>query len=78
MDYPTLSTAERMPETLRAWNMTGVIGSRPLTIRENMSFALEPNACMGQRRMNVGGSVVVGGEGAEALNMLPNRMHIVG
>lgn len=70
---------ERMPDALQAWNKgLGIIGRRPLVIRENMSFALEPNACLGQRRMNVGGSVVVGAARAEELNALPNRMHVVG
>jgi Xaa-Pro aminopeptidase len=69
---------ERMPEALRRWSMTGVIGRRPLVVRAGMSFALEPNACRGQRRMNLGGSVLVGADGAEELNRLPNRMHVIG
>jgi len=69
---------ERMPEHLRRWNTMGVIGREPLVIRQGMSFALEPNACLGQRRMNVGGSVLVTEHGAEELNQLPNRMHVVG
>lgn len=70
--------SERMPEALARWNAAGVIGRRPLVIREGMSFALEPNACLGRRRMNLGGSVLVGAQGAEELNRLPNRMHVVG
>lgn len=69
---------QKMPDRLKAWSTPGVIGARELTIRENMSFALEPNACTGQRRMNVGGSVVVGRDRPEELNALPNRMHVVG
>jgi hypothetical protein len=48
-----------------------------LVLEEGMSFAFEPNACKGQKRVNVGGSLVVGGGAPEELNSLPNRLHIV-
>ena len=43
-----------------------------------MSFAFEPNACLGQRRANVGGSVVVTRGEPEELNKLANFMRVVG
>jgi hypothetical protein len=52
--------------------------TRDLTLREKMSFAFEPNACKGQCSVNVGGTVVVTRGEPEQLNMLPNRLHVVG
>jgi Xaa-Pro aminopeptidase len=52
-------------------------GGTGLVLREGMSFAFEPNACKGHRRVNVGGSVVVTAGEAEQLNTLPNRLHVV-
>jgi hypothetical protein len=43
-----------------------------------MSFAFEPNACKGQRCVNVGGTVVVTNGEPEQLNAAPNRLHVVG
>ncbi len=40
-----------------------------------MSLELEPNACLGACRVNIGGAVLVTGTGAEALNDLPTRVH---
>ncbi len=48
-----------------------------LVLEEGMSFAFEPNACKGQRRVNVGGSLVVTGDRPEELNSLANHLHIV-
>jgi Xaa-Pro aminopeptidase len=53
------------------------MGERPLRLKEGMSFAFEPNACRGQRRVNIGGSVLVGAKGAVELNTVVNRLHIV-
>ncbi len=48
-----------------------------LVLEEGMSFAFEPNACFGQNRVNVGGSLVVTADEPEELNSLANRLHIV-
>ena len=71
---------ERMPEQLQHWRgcFPLAMGDRDFTLLEGMSFAFEPNACAGQRRVNVGGTVVVGRDGPIELNNLPNRFHIVG
>jgi len=53
-------------------------GGADLVLREGMSFAFEPNACKGRRRVNVGGSVVVTGGEPEQLNRLPNRLYVAG
>jgi Xaa-Pro aminopeptidase len=53
-------------------------GTRDLVLREGMSFAFEPNACKGHRRVNVGGTVVVTSGKPEQLNAAPNRLHVVG
>jgi len=54
------------------------MGEVPLVLEEGMSFAFEPNACRGQRRVNIGGSAIVREGGAEELNSIVNRMHIIG
>ncbi len=43
-----------------------------------MSLELEPNACLGACRVNIGSAVLVTETGAEALNDLPTRVHHVG
>jgi len=75
--------AEAMPARYKAYTKTFNAGMggrqhRPLQLRENMSFAFEPNACKGQRRVNVGGSVVVTRGEPEELNQLANFMRVVG
>ena len=56
--------------------------SRPLTggdviIQPGMCFAMEPNACRGKRRVNIGGTVIVTEDDVETLNTLANEMQIV-
>jgi Xaa-Pro aminopeptidase len=48
-----------------------------LELRTGMSVEIEPNACLGACRVNIGGAVVVTETGAEALNDLPTRVHHV-
>lgn len=45
-----------------------------LVLVEGMSLELEPNACIGLRRVNIGAGVVVGPHGAEELNQIPTRV----
>jgi hypothetical protein len=44
---------------------------------EGMSLELEPNACVGSKRVNIGAAVVVTASGCEELNKLPTRVHHV-
>jgi Xaa-Pro aminopeptidase len=53
------------------------MGETPLLLKEGMSFAFEPNACRGQRRVNIGGSAIVRADGAEELNAVCNRLHVI-
>jgi hypothetical protein len=39
-----------------------------------MSLELEPNACLRNRRVNIGAGVIVGSSGPEELNLLPTRV----
>jgi Xaa-Pro aminopeptidase len=70
----------RMPDQLKHFReaMRVEFGTRDLVLREGMSFAFEPNACKGQRRVNVGGTVVVTDGDPEELNTVPNRLRVVG
>lgn len=60
------------------------LGIKPLqpfggeTILEpGMVFELEPNACRGSWRINIGGTVIVTENGPEQLNQLPTRMQTI-
>jgi Xaa-Pro aminopeptidase len=46
-----------------------------LILKEGMSLELEPNACWGTVRVNVGGAVVVTANGAQSLNDIPLRVY---
>jgi hypothetical protein len=46
-------------------------------IQANTVWELEPNACLGKHRVNIGGTVVITTEGVEALNVLSTRMHVI-
>jgi Xaa-Pro aminopeptidase len=39
-----------------------------------MVFAFEPNACLGEHRVNIGGTVIVTPTGCEPLNEIPTRV----
>jgi Xaa-Pro aminopeptidase len=48
-----------------------------LLLEPGMCLELEPNACLGLRRINIGGAVLVTAAGAQALNERPTRVHHV-
>jgi Xaa-Pro dipeptidase len=48
-----------------------------LVLKEGMSLELEPNACLGMVRVNIGGGVLVTSRGAEELNSLATRVQHV-
>jgi Xaa-Pro aminopeptidase len=48
-----------------------------LVLQEGMSLEIEPNACLGMVRVNIGAGVVVTSRGAEELNTLPTRVRHV-
>jgi Xaa-Pro aminopeptidase len=71
---------ERMPNHLAVPHFKTPVQYQnvELVLTPGMSFAFEPNACRGQRRVNVGGSIVVAAHGApDELNSLANRMQVV-
>jgi Xaa-Pro aminopeptidase len=47
---------------------------RKTVIEAGMVFAFEPNACIGDHRVNIGGTVIVTANGCEALNEIPTRV----
>jgi Xaa-Pro aminopeptidase len=47
---------------------------RKTVIEAGMVFAFEPNACLGDHRVNIGGTVIVTANGCEALNEIPTRV----
>jgi Xaa-Pro aminopeptidase len=48
--------------------------NRQRVIEAGMVFAFEPNACLGEHRVNIGGTVVVTANGCEAFNEIPCRV----
>ena len=48
-----------------------------LVLQEGMGLELEPNACLGMVRVNIGAGVLVTSRGAEELNTLPTRVRHV-
>ena len=48
-----------------------------LVLKEGMSLELEPNACLGMVRVNIGAGVLVTSRGAEELNSLATRVQHV-
>jgi Xaa-Pro aminopeptidase len=48
-----------------------------LVIKPGMVFELEPNACRGKHRINIGGTVLVTETGLEELNHLATEMRVV-
>jgi Xaa-Pro dipeptidase len=47
---------------------------RKAVLQPGMVFAFEPNACIGDHRVNIGGTVVVTATGCEELNQLPTTV----
>jgi Xaa-Pro aminopeptidase len=56
-------------------NTTPILGG-DLVIKEGMVMELEPNACKGMNRVNIGGTVIVTKNGAEELNKLAAKMRV--
>jgi len=48
-----------------------------LVLTEGMGLEIEPNACLGMVRVNIGAGVLVTSRGAEELNELPTRVRHV-
>jgi Xaa-Pro aminopeptidase len=49
-----------------------------LVLVAGMSLEIEPNACLGMQRVNIGGAVVVTDDGCEELSDIPTRMRHAG
>jgi Xaa-Pro aminopeptidase len=50
------------------------VRERKATIEPGMVFAFEPNACLGDHRVNIGGTVIVTATGCEELNEIPTTV----
>ena len=73
----TLIGAEQVPEVQGISGLRGraVIGGG-LVVQTGMVFELEPNACRGKHRTNIGGTVIVHENRVEELNGLPTEMRV--
>jgi Xaa-Pro aminopeptidase len=47
---------------------------RQAVLEPGMVFAFEPNACTGNHRVNIGGTVIVTSTGCEELNHIPTSV----
>lgn len=54
-----------------------IVSGGELVIRPGMTFAFEPNACIGTHRVNIGGALIVTETGCAELNLLPTRVQHV-
>jgi Xaa-Pro aminopeptidase len=54
--------------------ITAGIRRGDLVLVPGMTLELEPNACIGMKRVNIGGAVLVTAGGCEELNDVPTRM----
>jgi Xaa-Pro aminopeptidase len=50
------------------------VRQRKAVLQPGMVFAFEPNACIGNHRVNIGGTVVVTANGCEELNHIPTSV----
>lgn len=69
---------EQIAGTQEGWiegQITPGIRRGELVLRKGMSLELEPNACLGRKRVNIGGAMVVTDTGCEELNVLPTKVH---
>jgi Xaa-Pro aminopeptidase len=69
---------EQIAGTQEGWiesQITPGVRRGNLSLCKGMSLELEPNACLGTKRVNIGGAVVVTDMGYEELNNLSTRVH---
>ena len=69
---------EQIAGTREGWiegQITPGVRRGDIVLRKGMSLELEPNACLGTKRVNIGGAVVVTEGGYDELNILPTRVH---
>jgi Xaa-Pro aminopeptidase len=72
---PTVNT-EGLDLGVRFVGVGGDIrGTREAVIQAGMVFAFEPNACLGDHRVNIGGTVILTEDGPEELNTIPTRLN---
>jgi Xaa-Pro aminopeptidase len=71
--------SEELPDVGAYGNLGGLTTrGREIELRPGMSFAFEPNCVLGRRRVNIGGTVVIGGDGRpRELNTLANELQRV-
>jgi hypothetical protein len=50
------------------------VRQRKAVLQPGMVFAFEPNACIGNHRVNIGGTVIVTATGCEELNHIPTTV----
>ncbi|HUL31840.1 MAG TPA: M24 family metallopeptidase [Thermodesulfobacteriota bacterium] len=52
--------------------------AREFVLKKGVMLELEPNACRGNQKVNIGGTVIVTEDGVEELNKLATKMHVIG
>lgn len=63
------------PEERIEGQVTPGIRRGDLVLEPGMGLELEPNACLGTKRVNIGGAVLVTATGCEELSRIPTRVH---
>lgn len=72
-------TEDLIPEIKNAFKRVDQLGGQGLDVvlEPGMALQLEPNAAFGRRQVNIGGNIVVTGNGCEELNSLPTQLRHV-
>lgn len=69
---------ENLPGIERTrWDGPTPVFGADVVIQENTIWELEPNACLGRHRVNIGGTVIVEEDGVTELHALPTEMRVV-
>ena len=69
---------EQMPgiTEVKGYKGRGTRGA-DVVLKPGMVFSMQPNACRGRHRVNIGGTVLLTEKGVEELNKLPTEMRVV-
>jgi Xaa-Pro aminopeptidase len=76
------STQVRIEQMPGIQNYKGIKGNPPrggeIVLKPGMVFEVEPNACIGKHRVNMGGTVLITERGPEELNQLSTDLRVIG
>ena len=69
---------DNVPPALRHGSARVIPPLNDMVLEPGMVLALEPDACLDNHRVNIGGTIIISEDGCEELNQLPTRMIVKG